>query len=88
MTRKFLLAAMVTAPFVLSACGGAPSNGMVNTNRDGAKVTGEAGSDWSEAELRDNAFGVVCGGKDEKVTDLVLTKNPDGSATFTATCVK
>jgi hypothetical protein len=88
MKRKFFLVAVVTAPLALSACGGAPSGDALNNYRDGAKVKGTAGANWTEAEIRSNAFGVVCSGDGEKVTDLVVEKDSEGTIKFSATCVK
>ncbi len=74
----------------LSACGGA-SNGTYDEdskaviNRKGNTVTGKAGPAWTDAEIAGNAYGAICG-SGQTVSNLQLTRLPDGSAKFTATC--
>jgi hypothetical protein len=56
------------------------------TKRDGNMVTGTAGPAWTEEELRNNAFGVVCGRPNERILKIDLARTADGGSTFSAEC--
>ncbi|MCK0096851.1 hypothetical protein MWU60_14830 [Yoonia sp. F2084L] len=78
------LSAIALLTFV-AACGG-PSPDQLTQNRDGNTVTGTAGANWSDEELRSNAFAAVCA-QNERITDLRISRDADGVGTFSATCL-
>ncbi|THD76063.1 hypothetical protein E7681_06365 [Thalassobius vesicularis] len=57
----------------------------VNYNADG--FSGKAGSDWTDADLKSNAFGALCP-NGQKVKDLKITRDDKGVAKFTGRCKK
>lgn len=72
------------AILVLMGCsGGEPSATM---QREGDLVTGTVSRSFSDEELKENAFGVLCL-PEETVTDLFITRRDDGSARVSARCV-
>lgn len=73
---------------VVSACGGTPDENslFVNFGDDGA-FTGKAGSNWSEAELRQNSGRSVCGA-DAKLLSMIFERGSDGIAKFSGECGK
>lgn len=69
---------------VLSGCtAGEPS---ATIQRDGDLVTGVVSRSFSDEELKENAFGVLCL-PEETVTDLFITRRDDGSARVSARCL-
>ena len=72
--------------FVLTACSSGTSEGQVSVSYDNGAFSGKAGSNWSDEELRNNSFGILCG-KDGKVTDLVISRDDKGVATISGKCV-
>ncbi|WP_299024669.1 hypothetical protein [uncultured Sulfitobacter sp.] len=69
----------------LAACGSATSpNELAFTTKDGLS-SGRAGAEWSDNDLRSNAFGALCR-QGQKVTDLKITRAADGTAEFTFRC--
>ena len=81
--------AILVLMFALAACA-APMAGAIHpdaieADRRGDVVTGRVGANWSEENLRENAFGAVCG-TSGVVESLSLTRRGNGSATFRARC--
>lgn len=72
--------------FVLASCSTGTSDGEVNLTFKGGSFSGKAGSNWTDQELRDNAFGVLCDG-DRKVADLTISRDANGTATISGKCV-
>ncbi|WP_108817003.1 hypothetical protein [Loktanella sp. Alg231-35] len=58
----------------------------MTNSRDGNSVSGKAGANWSDEELRSNAFAAVCE-QNETISDLRISRDADGVATFSATCL-
>ncbi len=80
--RKLLSVAVIALS--LTGCsGGEPS---ATIQRNGDLVTGTVSSAFSDDELEENAFGVLCL-PEETVTDLFITRNEDGSARVSARCL-
>ncbi|PRY93456.1 hypothetical protein BCF33_2324 [Hasllibacter halocynthiae] len=83
--------AAILAPALLSlaACaggGGGPAPNEMNvTQSGGGTFSGVAGSGWTDEELRENAFGVLCPAG-RPVTELSVERAPDGSARFGGRC--
>ena len=50
------------------------------TERDGNMVTGTVGPAWTEEELRNNAFGVVCGRPNERILKIDVARTADGGS--------
>ncbi len=70
---------------VLANCaGGEPS---ATIQRDGDLVTGTVSRSFSDEELAENAFGVLCL-PEETVSDLFITRRDDGSARVSARCLR
>lgn len=62
------------------------SGGEATLNsRADASFTGQDGPAWTDDELRNNAFRVLC--QIGTPTDLVITRRDDGSASFSGWCV-
>lgn len=80
---RTLMTGAVAALSLMGCSGGEPSATM---QRNGDLVTGTVSSAFSDNELRENAFGVLCL-PEETVTDLFITRNEDGSARVSARCV-
>ncbi|MDP2581436.1 hypothetical protein Q8W37_15980 [Shimia thalassica] len=83
---KKVIIPLMAVGFV-AACGGAPSNNQMTVDRDGANFSGTAGSDWTDQDLRTNAFAALCP-KDQKVANLIVSRDEKGVAKFSGTCVK
>ena len=70
----------------LAACGGsAPASNQLNVDQTSTGFSGTAGSDWSDEELRSNAFGALCNG-DQQVVNLQIVRDADGVARFSGNC--
>ena len=82
--KKIILS--LAAAALVGACSSAPSGGQMNVTRDTNVVTGTAGANWSDQELRSNAFAAVCN-QDETVADMRISRDSNGVATFSATCI-
>lgn len=70
---------------LLAACSSTPDPEALVLNREGGSFSGKAGANWTDEDLRSNAFRVLCP-TDETVTDLEITRT-DGAAEFTGRCV-
>lgn len=78
-----LLATLALAACDASSTGSLAANEL-SVNYEGDNFAGIAGAGWSDEDLRDNAFGAVCG--DRNVTAISITRNSSGGAEFTGTC--
>ena len=84
----------VVALVGVAACAPAPHSGgrgtpveggELNAYRDGERAFGSAGSAWSDAEIRNDVYGAICG-PEQRPVDVVIDRAEDGSAKFTARC--
>ena len=80
--RKVLSGAVIA----LSLTGCSSVEPSATIQRNGDLVTGTVSSAYSDDELKENAFGVLCL-PGETVTDLFITRNEDRSARVSARCV-
>ena len=70
----------------LFACATAPVSNELQINRDANAVTGSAGADWTDEDLRNNLFRAICQGDGEVVSEMSIDRDSDGKATFEAVC--
>lgn len=66
--------------------GGSKDASKLSMSRVDNTVSGTAGSAWTTADIKDNAFGAICENPGEKVTNFASSPNEDGGFDFTATC--
>ena len=63
----------------------APKPNELNVSHKGNAFQGQAGSGWSDEELKSNAFGSICSGG-KKVATIKISRNQKGTAKFQGTC--
>ena len=80
------LSPSILAAALLAACSSAPASNSMTITRDGSTFSGMAGADWTNADLQSNAFAALCP-KEKKVTDLEISRNAEGIAKVSGSCV-
>ena len=83
--RGFSLGLIVLA--MLTGCGASGSDpAKLDLVKKNGQFSGTAGANWSDEELRSNAYGVLCA-KNQKVVNLKIARDSDGTATISGNCV-
>jgi len=79
---------LLISGLTLTACGFAvapASDDYMSITRDEAAFSGTAGAGWSDQDIRDNRRDVLCA-DGQTIEGLKITRQPDGSATFSGRC--
>ena len=80
------LSLSILAAALLAACSSAPASNSMTITRNGSTFSGMAGADWTNADLRTNAFAALCP-KEKKIIDLTISRNAEGISRFSGSCV-
>lgn len=78
--------ALATACFALAGCQTTTDPNFMTVDRDGTQISGKVGSNWSDEELRNNAFGALCN-PGETISDLRIIRDETGAGTYSARCL-
>lgn len=83
------LYAFFAPAFLIAGCASTPLGPTeLRVEREDDQVSGVAGADWTDDELRDNAFNAICQRSGESLVSFRLTRSDSGVASFSGRCIR